>query len=520
MMLMMLAFAVPTEAQAYGTGTCANRCGSSGSDGTCWCDTACSNYGDCCNDIGTYCGGGGMPTCSNVCNSSSDCAYQCPKGDGTNSYCGHYTCYTPEESRDVLCSAFCDSTSDCNAQCTTEAGSYTTCGAVSACFRPPSYNVMPSPSEPCTESGSGYNWQMSCNANSSTKRIGGSTLGMDGWVYYSSLLSISTATGQAGARARFYIAGKEIGSASNPALDAYALVRPLATDCKNGQTGVYLKYNNSVVWKKVIDKTCLPVGKLTQLAGGTCPEKVMWDQNFARTKFFDSQIPGAKISFSFTIKGITAAVSAEARAQLYYAGNLRVSTAAVNGKLTPEAVGVIAGSGKVGVDAFLAKGFIGIEASTNIVDYEFPNTVDVTVPYNSTINTRYVSSYIHKGISYELKGFLEVGFLWYTKVWKHKLGGGTITSDAAPKVLIDRNWNYSWDGFDPLTCSALEANYNNYWPTCGDGYCNGSETSNSCPSDCGYSGPVCGDGICEAGEGGCYSDCGGNCGTRIICDPM
>ena len=45
-------------------------------------------------------------------------------------------------------------------------------------------------------------------------------------------------------------------------------------------------------------------------------------------------------------------------------------------------------------------------------------------------------------------------------------------------------------------------------PKCGDGKCEGNETSNSCPQDC-KSGPVCGNGSCESGEtsSSCPADC-------------
>ncbi|MBF0492451.1 MAG: hypothetical protein HQM15_06695 [Deltaproteobacteria bacterium] len=47
-------------------------------------------------------------------------------------------------------------------------------------------------------------------------------------------------------------------------------------------------------------------------------------------------------------------------------------------------------------------------------------------------------------------------------------------------------------------------------PRCGDGICNGSETPRTCPSDCGLPTPVCGDGICEGSEtvATCPADCG------------
>ena len=48
-------------------------------------------------------------------------------------------------------------------------------------------------------------------------------------------------------------------------------------------------------------------------------------------------------------------------------------------------------------------------------------------------------------------------------------------------------------------------------PYCGDGSCNGSDTTANCPGDCGSS---CGDGTCNGSEStsNCSSDCGSNCG--------
>jgi hypothetical protein len=46
-------------------------------------------------------------------------------------------------------------------------------------------------------------------------------------------------------------------------------------------------------------------------------------------------------------------------------------------------------------------------------------------------------------------------------------------------------------------------------PVCGDGKCEGTETKQSCPADCGTAGPVCGDGKCEGTETStnCPKDC-------------
>jgi hypothetical protein len=65
--------------------------------------------------------------------------------------------------------------------------------------------------------------------------------------------------------------------------------------------------------------------------------------------------------------------------------------------------------------------------------------------------------------------------------------------------------------------------------SCGDGFCNGSETCSTCPSDCGGAcspTEVCGNGSCGSGEtcGNCSADCGtcaplcgnGSCDTNGI----
>ena len=51
-------------------------------------------------------------------------------------------------------------------------------------------------------------------------------------------------------------------------------------------------------------------------------------------------------------------------------------------------------------------------------------------------------------------------------------------------------------------------------PACGDGLCNGTDTTRNCPADCGSS---CGDGVCNGEEGtaDCPADCGTACGDRV-----
>lgn len=52
--------------KADGTGTCEDRCGGAGSNGSCYCDSSCASYGDCCDDYATVCGGGSEPPSGGV----------------------------------------------------------------------------------------------------------------------------------------------------------------------------------------------------------------------------------------------------------------------------------------------------------------------------------------------------------------------------------------------------------------------------------------------------------------------
>ena len=60
-------------------------------------------------------------------------------------------------------------------------------------------------------------------------------------------------------------------------------------------------------------------------------------------------------------------------------------------------------------------------------------------------------------------------------------------------------------------------------PVCGDGTCNGNETINTCAQDCGGTTAQCGDGNCNGGETAtsCPADCtggGGTCNNDFVCD--
>lgn len=68
-----------------GTGSCSGACGTSEDQGGCFCDDSCVEYGDCCGDYESECGGGGgTPTgsCQGACGSDMDmgncyCDTQC-----------------------------------------------------------------------------------------------------------------------------------------------------------------------------------------------------------------------------------------------------------------------------------------------------------------------------------------------------------------------------------------------------------------------------------------------------------
>lgn len=72
------------------------------------------------------------------------------------------------------------------------------------------------------------------------------------------------------------------------------------------------------------------------------------------------------------------------------------------------------------------------------------------------------------------------------------------------------NWTECPNGcsFDNMGCPTSCMTSSSGW--CGDGMCNNSETTSSCPGDCGTAGGYCGDGVCDSFEdtGSCPSDCG------------
>ena len=62
-----------------GTGSCAGKCGSDDAVGGCYCNAACVQYGDCCADYATVCGGS---------TTAGSCAGQCGSDDAVGGcYC-------------------------------------------------------------------------------------------------------------------------------------------------------------------------------------------------------------------------------------------------------------------------------------------------------------------------------------------------------------------------------------------------------------------------------------------------
>ncbi len=63
----------------------------------------------------------------------------------------------------------------------------------------------------------------------------------------------------------------------------------------------------------------------------------------------------------------------------------------------------------------------------------------------------------------------------------------------------------------PTSQCVADASCGGSTPTCGDGACNGTETTATCPADCGGGTPTCGDGSCNGTEtaASCPADCSG-----------
>lgn len=512
MMFGLALVAMPDTASAQ---SCYNNCGSTA--GTCYCDASCAEYGDCCSDFQAACGGSATTSltsaCSAVCNSSSDCGYECADAYGGTSWCGHYSCYMPEETRDAPCASFCDSTSDCNAQCISDTGAAATCSSyVCSAFPRPNLDVSATTSEPCVESGSGASYTVTCAKNNATQSLGNAALGMKGWSYYSSRIAIDTANAQLGARAIFRIVGQEIGSTANPALDVYSHVQPIARDCKANQTGVYIRAGGAVVWKKPANKSCIPVQNLTDLPGLTCPDTLLHaEPGTTPTVIYNTQIPGAQKSFRYTIKVVTVTLTASAHAKVQNTVNTFLSTRIARNTLSPEVIGYLKGSADATVDVFGVGGTVGLRGTANLLDYHMPNMLEVNSTNGSNLTVHSNAYYQRKAASWTLEAYLTAKFgMLGSKTWAHKLGDGSWGGDGTPTTLFERYWYPTFAGLTPITCSQLQNNFNTTWPGCGDGVCGGSETSCSCPTDCSGTCTIvrCGDGRCSPGES-CPVDCGG-----------
>jgi cysteine-rich repeat protein len=107
-------------------------------------------------------------------------------------------------------------------------------------------------------------------------------------------------------------------------------------------------------------------------------------------------------------------------------------------------------------------------------------------------------------------------------IWSYFTGASRLISSPAISdgMLIVGNENgqvYAFAGFcgDGMcegmeTCETCPEDCGECPPECGDGVCNGDETCETCPEDCGECPPECGDGVCEGDETceTCPEDCG------------
>lgn len=78
--------------------SCEGKCGGPSADKSCYCDSSCKSYGDCCADYDKYCGvrtpasGACVKNSNDACSSDADC-----KGGG----CGGELCYNPAVSSGI-----------------------------------------------------------------------------------------------------------------------------------------------------------------------------------------------------------------------------------------------------------------------------------------------------------------------------------------------------------------------------------------------------------------------------------
>jgi hypothetical protein len=80
------------------TNSCDGRCGGKSADGTCFCDTLCTYYRDCCTDLATWCGGRTATAGECVRSSFDDCTTD---ADCRIGGCGSELCFNPAVSSGI-----------------------------------------------------------------------------------------------------------------------------------------------------------------------------------------------------------------------------------------------------------------------------------------------------------------------------------------------------------------------------------------------------------------------------------
>ena len=79
-----------------GPGSCKNQCGGQGSNGQCWCDQQCIEFGDCCGDFKDACPGM-VPVCGDGKCETGESPQNCPKDcQAPGPVCGDGICQDPE----------------------------------------------------------------------------------------------------------------------------------------------------------------------------------------------------------------------------------------------------------------------------------------------------------------------------------------------------------------------------------------------------------------------------------------
>lgn len=160
----------------------------------------------------------------------------------------------------------------------------------------------------------------------------------------------------------------------------------------------------------------------------------------------------------------------------------------------------------------------------NMTSFAMPDATWVCYELHLKYNTPGQKNAVYEGFATPYGGQTVQFAGYYNREWR-----GTSTSDPLPSnTQFAMMREYVQDGIGELyrddhTVSTTRVGCGNGVPppppppVCGDGICNGSETSGSCSADCAPSGPVCGDGVCNGGEttNSCAADCaapGPSCG--------